>query len=76
MRDPSSFWLCVNTADALPFMDAFRSSPAIFHEFQIEQRVGKKVRSSTLSAQIIQIEEGPAETRVLIQPHPSYGAVL
>ena len=33
-----------------------------FHEFRIEQRVGKEVRMSTLSAQIVKIEEGVAET--------------
>jgi hypothetical protein len=55
-------------------MDAFRSSPETFHEFLIAQRLGKKTRTSTLSAQIIKIEEGPAETRVLLQPHPSYRA--
>jgi hypothetical protein len=49
----------------------FQPVTGAFHEFQIEQRVGKEIRSSTLSAQIVKIEEGPAETRVLIQPHPS-----
>jgi hypothetical protein len=34
----------------------------------IEQRVGKEIRTPTLSAQIVEIEEGPAETRVLIRP--------
>jgi hypothetical protein len=76
LRDPSGFWLCVKVEDASPFVDAFRSSPAIFHEFLIEQRVGKKVRSSTLSAQIIKVEEGPVETRMLIRPHPSIEAAL
>jgi hypothetical protein len=46
---------------------------AVFHEFVIEQRVGKEIRASTLSAQIIEIEEGPSETRVLIRPDPSLG---
>ena len=53
-------------------MTAFKDSPDVFHEFVIEQRVGKEIRSSTLIAQIIKIEEGP-ETRVLIRPHPSFG---
>ncbi len=57
-------------------MDAFRSSPEAFHEFLIEQRVGKKTRTSTLSAQIVKIEEGPVEMRVLIRPHPSIEAAL
>ena len=57
-------------------MEAFRTSPATFHEFLIEQRVGKKTRSSRLGAQIIKIEEGPVETRVLIRPHPSIEAAL
>jgi hypothetical protein len=44
-------------------------------EFRIEQRVGKEIRTSTLSAQIVNIEEGP-ETRILIRPDPSIEAVL
>ena len=43
-------------------------SPEAFHDFMIEQRVGKEIRTSTLSAQIVKIEEGPVETRVLILP--------
>jgi hypothetical protein len=74
LSDDSGFWLRVSAADAQPFVGAFKSAPAAFHEFRIEQRVGKEIRTSTLSAQIIKIEEGP-ETRVLIRPHPSYGAV-
>jgi len=72
LRDPYGFWLRINTGDASPFVAAFKASPMAFHEFLIEQRVGKKTRSSTLSAQIVRIEEGP-ETRVLIRPHPSFG---
>ncbi len=71
LGDDSGFWLRVETADALPFMRVFKDSPDVFHEFLIEQRVGKQIRTSTLSAQIIKIEEGPAETRVLIRPHAS-----
>jgi hypothetical protein len=74
LRDPSGFWLC-DSGDASPFEAAFNASPAAFHEFLIEQRVAKKTCSSTLSAQIVKIEEGP-ETRILIRPHPSYGAAL
>jgi hypothetical protein len=48
----------------------------VFHEFRIEQRVGKEIRISTLSAQIVKIEEGPAETRVLIRPDPKVEAAL
>jgi hypothetical protein len=69
----SGLWLRVKAKDAAPFVDAFRDSPAVFHEFVIEQRVGKEIRASTLSAQIIEIEEGPSETRVLIRPDPSLG---
>jgi hypothetical protein len=69
----SGFWLRVKAADASPFLTAFKSSPDVFHDFMIEQRVGKEIRRSTLSAQIVKIEEGPAETRVLIRPHPSLG---
>lgn len=52
----------------MPFVTAFGDSPAVFHEFVIEQRVGKETRISRLNAQILKIEEGPAETRVLIVP--------
>lgn len=41
--------------------------------FVIEQRVGKEIRTSTLSVQIVKVEEGPTETRVLIRPDPSLG---
>src|SRR2546425_8300440 len=34
-----------------------------------EQRVGKEMRSSTLMAQIVKIEEGSTETRILILPN-------
>lgn len=57
-------------------MNAFKASPALFHEFRIEQRGGKEIRSSTLSAQIVKIEEAAAGSRVLILPHPSYGAAV
>jgi hypothetical protein len=73
LSDPSGFWLCVKAGDASPFVGAFNASPAVFHEFRIEQRVGKEIRTSILSAQIVKIEEGPADTRVLLRPHPSYG---
>ena len=56
--------------DAAPFVNAFKTSPSNVHQFQIEQRVGKEIRTSTLSAQIVRIEEGPAETRVLIRLIP------
>jgi hypothetical protein len=75
LGDDSGFWLRVKTEDASPFVAAFRDSPAVFHEFLIEQRVGKKIRPSTLIAQIVKIEEAPTETRVLIRPHPSYESV-
>jgi hypothetical protein len=55
---------------------AFNGSPDTFHEFLIEQRVGKEIRTSTLSAQFITIEEGSAETRVLIRPDPSVEAAM
>jgi hypothetical protein len=64
----SGFWLLVRTADAFPFVSAFRDSPAAFHEFRIEQKVGKEMRTSALNAQIVKIEESPTETRVLIGP--------
>src|SRR5437660_1226997 len=76
LTDDSGFWLRVKTDDALPFLTAFRTSPEVFHDFQIEQRVGKQIRTSTLSAQIVKIEEGPAETRVLIRPDPKVEAAL
>jgi hypothetical protein len=72
LSDDSGFWLRVRAADALPFVTAFKTSPAALHEFRIEQRVGKETRTSTLSAQIVKIEEGPAEARrILIRPDPS-----
>jgi hypothetical protein len=72
----SGFWLCVRAEDASPFVAAFRHSPAAFHEFLIEQRVGKQIRTSTLSAQIVKIEEGSAESRVLIRPTPAVEAAI
>jgi hypothetical protein len=72
LTDDSGYWLRVKAADASPFVSAFKTSPAAFHQFQIEQRVGKQIRTSSLSAQIVKVEEGPAETRVLIRPDASY----
>ena len=72
----SGFWLRVKAEDASPFITAFKTSPAVFHDFQIEQRVGKQIRTSTLNAQIVKIEEGPAESRVLIRPNPAIEAAL
>jgi hypothetical protein len=72
LSDDSGFWLRVKAEDASPFLTAFKTSPEAFHELRIEQRVGKQTRTSTLSAQIVKIEEG-LETRVLIRPNPSYG---
>lgn len=68
LRDDSGFWLRVKAEDAAPFVTAFKTSPTGFHEFRIEQRVGKETRISRLNAQIVKIEEGPAETRLLILP--------
>jgi hypothetical protein len=76
LTDDSGFWLRVKVEHASPFLTAFESSPGLFHDFMIEQRVGKEMRTSTLSAQILKIEEGPAETRVLIRPDPSAEAAL
>jgi hypothetical protein len=69
----SGFWLRIKPEDAAPFIAAFKDSPDLFHEFRIEHRLGKEIRASTLCAQILKVEEGPAETQV-IRPHPSYGA--
>lgn len=74
LSDPSGFWLRVNAADAAPFQWSFKTTPDVFHEFQIEQRIGKEIRTSTLMAQIVKIEESQNETRILIRPHSSYGA--
>jgi hypothetical protein len=73
LSDDSGFWLRVKAEDAPPFLTAFKSSPDVFHDFVIEQRVGKEIRTSTLSVQIVKVEEGPTETRVLIRPDPSLG---
>lgn len=62
--DDSEFWLRVKAEDAAPFLESFKNSPDIFHEFVIEQSVGKAIRTSTLMAQIVEIEEVAAETRV------------
>ena len=70
------FWLRVKADDASPLASAFKASPAAFREFRIEQRVGKQIRTSTLSAQIVKIEEGPAETQVQIRPDPKVEALL
>jgi hypothetical protein len=75
LSDLSGFWLRVNAADAAPFQWSFKTAPDVFHEFQIEQRIGKEIRTSTLMAQIVKIEESPNETRILIRPHSSYGAL-
>ncbi len=72
----SGFWLRVKAEDASPFIAAFKTSPAVFHEFLIEQRVSKEIRTSTLSARIVKIEEGTTETRVLIRPDPKVEAAL
>ena len=68
LSDDSGFWLRVQAPDSFPFVSAFKNSPAEFHEFRIEQRVGKQTRISALNAQIVKVEEGPTETRVLILP--------
>ena len=70
----SGFWLRVDAKDAAPFIAAFKDSPDVYHEFMVEQRLGKEIRASTLCAQILEIKEGP-ETRVLIRPHLSFGAL-
>lgn len=72
----SGFWLRVNAADALPFVAAFKASPEMFHEFLIEERVGKQTRASKLTARIIEIQEGSEEARIQILPDPEYGAAL
>ncbi len=76
LRDDSGFWLRVETGDAPPFIAVFADSADVFHEFAIEQRVGKEIRRSTFSAQIVEIEEGLTESRILLRPHPSIAAVL
>ena len=68
LSDDSGFWLRVAAEDEAPFIAAFKASPTGFHEFRIEQRVGKETRISRLNAQIVRIEEGAAETRLLIVP--------
>lgn len=75
LSDPSGFWLLVKTVDASPFLWSFKTAPDVFHEFQVEHRIGKTIRTSTLMAQIVKIEDRPIETRILIRPHSSYGAL-
>jgi hypothetical protein len=74
--DDSGFWIRVKTEDAAPFLDAFKDSPDAFHEFVIEQRLGKRIRTSTLKAQIPEIEEGPTQARVLLRPDPAVEAAF
>jgi len=69
LSDSSGFWLAVGNEDVSPFIKAFKTAPAVFHEFLIEQRIGKELRASTLAAQIIEIKEGAFETRVLLRPN-------
>jgi hypothetical protein len=67
---------CASVSRIPPRFDAFRASPSGFHGFLIEQRTGRKVRSSTLMAQIVKIEEGLSEKRVLIRPDSKIEAAL
>jgi hypothetical protein len=76
LSDDSGFWLCVKCGDVSPFVAAFNESPTGFHRFLIEYRVEKKTRGSTLIAQIIKIDQGSAEARVLIRPHHSFEAAV
>jgi hypothetical protein len=41
-----------------------------------EQRVGKEIRTSTLSAQIVKVEERAQDSRVLIRPDAGVEAAL
>ena len=68
LSDDTGYWLRAKVPDAAPFVAAFNSSPGELHDFVIEQRVGKETRVSRLNAQIVKVEEGPAEVRVLIRP--------
>ena len=74
ISDVSGFWLRVSVLDASPFVLAFKTAPTAFHDFLIGQRIGNKIRSSTLKAQITKIEEGSGDARVLLRPHPVYGS--
>jgi len=38
----SGLWLRGTAGDAAPFLDAFKASPAGFHGFLIEQRIGNE----------------------------------
>jgi hypothetical protein len=69
-------WLRVEAKDATPFTAAFKTSLDTFHEFRIEQRVGKEMRISRLNAQIVKIEQREAETRIQILPHTDYEAAV
>jgi hypothetical protein len=73
LGDDSGFWLRVKAADGSPFVSAFKADPAAFHEFRIEQRVGKRLQVSKLKAQIVKIEQGANGTRLLLVPDPAYG---
>ena len=72
LSDDSGFWLRVKAADTAPFVKAFKASPSAFHEFRIEQRVGKETRISRLDAHSL-ISVGAALTlKILcVQPHGS-----
>ena len=68
LSDDSGYWLRVRAEDTAPFVAAYNDAPGAFHEFVIEQRVGRETRTSRLVAQIVKVEEGPADVRVLIRP--------
>jgi hypothetical protein len=74
LGDDSGFWLRTNPTDAAAFISAFEASPRAFHTFLIEQRVGSRTRLSRLSAQIVEIQVGPTEVRILLRPNLANGA--
>lgn len=54
--------------DSAPFVSAFKSSAGALQDFIIEQRMNKQIQRLPLKAQIVKVEEGPAQIRVLIRP--------
>lgn len=68
LSDDSGYWLLVASEDSTPFVSAFKSSAGALQDFIIEERMNKEVRVLRLKAQITKVEEGPAQTRVLIRP--------
>lgn len=68
LSDDSGYWLLVGAEDSGPFVSAFKSASGALQDFIIEERMNKRTQLLRFRAQIVKIEEGPTQTRVLIRP--------